>query len=429
MISTYRQALAVPGAPAFTLAGFVARLPLALNGLGIVLLVSITTGSYALAGALSAVYALVAAIGGILSSRWADVHGQRPILRVFPLISGIAMVGFVTSIMGPLPQWAAWPLVAVTAATQPTIGSYVRARWAATAPSPQIRRAGFAWESIVDEFIFAVAPLVAATTAVSLWTPTPLVLSAVLLFVGCTWLARQHRTEPPTHPRESHRSGSSAITQPGVLLCVAVGAGLGTLFGAFDVATVAFTREAGWPGAAGIVLGLWAGGSFVGGLYFGSRRWSIGLASQLRGTAALLSVVIVPAIFVNSVPWLAVVAFVAGMTIAPTLISLFSVTERLVPPRLLTEGLTWVNAGLATGFAAGSALGGIVIDAFGTHMAFALAWVGALISATCALVGASTVRTHLRSEEPEPAVAWVDDPIPGAGGAPTPTDARDRLAP
>lgn len=418
MITTYRRALAVPGAAPFTAAGLIARLPLALNGLGIVLLVSITTGSYALAGALSAVYALVAAMGGIVSSRWADVHGQRPILRWLPLMSGCSMVLFVTSIMGPLPMWAAWPLVTLTAATQPTIGSYVRARWATASPTPEIRRAGFAWESIVDELIFSVAPLVAAITAVSLWTPTPLLLSAVLLLVGSWWLASQRATEPPRHPRTHQTGTGSAVTQPGVLVCVAIGAGLGTLFGAFDVATVAFTQQAGQPGMAGVVLGLWAGGSLVGGLYFGSRRWRWGLETQLRSTAIVLSVVLIPAMFVPTVPWLAVTAFVAGMSIAPTLISLFSVTERLVPPRLLTEGLTWVNAGLATGFAAGSAAGGLVTDGLGTSAAFGLAWVGASAAGVLAAFGSRSIRGHLRSEEPEPAVSWVDDPVPGGGAVP-----------
>lgn len=427
MINTYRSALSVPGAPAFTAAGLIARLPLALNGLGIVLLVSITTGSYALAGALSAVYAIVAASGGIVSSRWADTHGQRPVLRLLPVISGCSMVLFVTSIMGPLPRWAAWPLVIVTAATQPTIGSYVRARWAAAAPTPSIRRAGFAWESIVDELIFSVAPLIAATTAVSLWTPTPLILSAVLLLVGSWWLAAQRTTQPPLHPREGRRLSGSAITQPGVLACVAIGIGLGVLFGAFDVSTVAFTQQAGRPSMAGVILGLWAGGSLVGGLYFGSRRWSMGLESQLRATGLVLCVVLVPAMFVSTVPLLALTAFVAGMSIAPTLISLFSVTERLIPPRLLTEGLTWVNAGLATGFALGSAGGGVIVDARGTGVAFGFAWLGATFSALCAVAAAARIRRHLRTEDPEPDVAWVDDPIPGGGGAPLPPDSRDRF--
>jgi predicted MFS family arabinose efflux permease len=427
VIANYRAALEVPGAPAFTCAAFIARLPLPLNGLGILLLVSITTGSYALAGALSAVYALCAAGGGILSSRWSDVHGQRGVLLVLPVVSGLAMMAFVLSIMGPLPRWTAWIFVTVTALTQPTVGSFVRARWAAVSPTPDIRRAGFAWESIVDELLFSIGPLLAATTAVSLWTPTPLLLSTSLLLVGSWWLASQSATQPPLHPSSEHTTGSSALTTPGIPVAILIAIGLGVLFGAFDVSTVAFTEQAGVPGTAGIVLALWAGGSLVGGLYFGARRWRSGLDIQLRSTALILGLVMIPALIVSTVPWLAVVAFFAGMSIAPTLISLFSVTEQLVPPRLLTEGLTWVTAGLSVGFAVGSAAGGAIIDALGTRMAFGLAWAGAVFCTVLAWSSARHIKSHLRDEAPEPAVAWVEDPIPGA--IPPTVDSRDRLTP
>ncbi len=427
MIATYRAALQVPGTAAFTGAAFIARLPLALNGLGVLLLVSITTGSYALAGALSAVYAVCSAGGGILSSRWADVHGQRGILLALPLISGLAMMAFVFSILGPLPRWTAWIFVTITALCQPTIGSFVRARWASVSPNPDIRRAGFAWESIVDELIFSIGPLLAATTAVSLWTPTPLVLSAGLLLVGSWWLAGQRATQPPLHRSKGHGSGPSALMTPGIPIAIMVALGLGVLFGAFDVSTVAFTEQAGVAGAAGVVLALWAGGSLIGGLYFGSRRWKSGLEVQLRTTAVILSLVMIPALAVSSVPWLMVVAFFAGMSIAPTLISLFSVTERLVPPRLLTEGLTWVTAGLSVGFAIGSAAGGAIVDAQGTRMAFGFAWAGGVFCAVLGLASSRYIKRHLRDETPDLAVAWVEDPIPG--GMPPALESRDRLAP
>ena len=46
----YRQVLGTPEARAFTAAGFAARLPMSMTGLGIVLFISITSGSYGRAG-------------------------------------------------------------------------------------------------------------------------------------------------------------------------------------------------------------------------------------------------------------------------------------------------------------------------------------------------------------------------------------------
>ena len=58
MLTTYRRVLAHPGALLFSATGLVARLPIAMISLGIVLLVSEARGSYGLAGAVSAAFLL-----------------------------------------------------------------------------------------------------------------------------------------------------------------------------------------------------------------------------------------------------------------------------------------------------------------------------------------------------------------------------------
>ena len=54
MLDSYRRVLARPGAFRFSSAALVARLPISMVGLGIVLLVEERTGSYGLAGTVSA---------------------------------------------------------------------------------------------------------------------------------------------------------------------------------------------------------------------------------------------------------------------------------------------------------------------------------------------------------------------------------------
>src|SRR3546814_5724178 len=62
LLSAYREIFAAPGSVAFSAAGFVARLPIAMIGIGIVTMISQLRGDYALAGALAAVFALSSAI-------------------------------------------------------------------------------------------------------------------------------------------------------------------------------------------------------------------------------------------------------------------------------------------------------------------------------------------------------------------------------
>jgi hypothetical protein len=62
VLTAYRRLFAIPGAPAFSAAGFVMRLPLAMVGLGCVLLITRTGGSYTLAGAVSATFWLFSSL-------------------------------------------------------------------------------------------------------------------------------------------------------------------------------------------------------------------------------------------------------------------------------------------------------------------------------------------------------------------------------
>ena len=83
-------------------------------------------------------------------------------------------------------------------------------------------------------------------------------------------------------------------------------------------------------------------------------------------------------------------------------------------PRNVTEGLTWTNSGLATGFALGSAVAGILVDAYGTGLGLGTGLAGALCAATAIQLRAATIRENVDSPPPgPPAPAWNDDPIAG----------------
>jgi MFS family permease len=186
------------------------------------------------------------------------------------------------------------------------------------------------------------------------------------------------------------------------------------VFGTYEVAVVAFSERAGEAGSTGIILGLWAAGSMAGGLVFGSRHWRQPLPTQVLVLTGVMSLVLIPAPFVGTIPGLAVTAAVAGAAVAPVLIAIFSLSERLVPARLLTEGLTWTNSGLALGFAAGMTIGGLVTDAYGTTWAFVLPCLSALASFVTAAFGQRVLRQASAGRpQPLPTLTWIVDPLPG----------------
>jgi predicted MFS family arabinose efflux permease len=420
VLTTYRQALALPGARAFSSSAFVARLPIAMIGLGIVLLISERTGSYALAGVLAATFQVGAAVGGLVTSRWMDQVGQARLLPALAGLHALGLIAFVAAVETDQPVAVQLVAVILAGLSQPAIGSMVRARWAHAATDGEHLRGAFALESIVDELIFSIGPLLTAFLAFQVGLPVPILVGAVLAVAGSLVLAAQRRTQPPasgrrraSHGGERHRS---ALRSPGIALMAIASLGVGGVFGSYEVSVVAFSQEAGQPGASGIILGLWAIGSMIGGIYFGARRWHVPLPRQVMLLTGLLALVLIPAPFVRTVPLLAVSTFLAGMAVAPALIAIFSLTERLVPAAQLTEGLTWTNSGLALGFSGGTAIAGIVVDALGTSWAFCLPFASAAAACITATAGQSLLsRAAAGRPQPPPAVSWVDDPVPGPG--------------
>jgi predicted MFS family arabinose efflux permease len=425
MLDTYRRALALPGAWQFSATGFVARLPISMVGLGIVLFISTQTGSYAQAGALSAAFQVSAAIGALATSRWADRAGQHRLLPWLGLVNAVALVAFVACVERSLPVAVQAAVLVIAGASQPAIGSMVRARWAHAAPDAERLRSAFALESVIDELIFTIGPLVTAVLAFQLALPAPVVVGAVIGLVGALALSVQRSTEPPA---SGHRAGAGAdpdaverehgrrgaLAMPGLVIVVVGALGIGGVFGTYEVTVVAFTEQAGQAGASGLVLALWAVGSMLGGLVFGARHWQVPLARQVMVLTGVLALVLLPVPFLGTIPVLTVFTFVAGVSVAPALIAIFSLTERLVPPALLTEGLTWSNSGLAIGFSVGTSAAGAVVDAFGTTWAFALAILCATSSFVVAVLGQGVLmRASAGRRQPPPTAALNTDPLPG----------------
>lgn len=418
MLTTYRRALALPGAKRFSSTAFVARLPIAMSVLGIVLLISESTGSYAQAGALAAVFQVGIAVGTLISSRLVDQLGQRRMLPWIASAHAVALLAFVASVEGGLPLAVQVAVILVSGFSQPAIGSMVRARWAKVTSTPEELRGAFALESIIDELIFSIGPLLTAFLAFQVGLPVPLILAAVITLAGSLALSVQHRTEPHAagrrRPFEGDQPHGSALRLPGMVFMAVAAMGVGGVFGSYEVTIVAFTKNAGQPGASGLVLGLWAIGSMLGGIYFGSRRWPMPLSRQVVVLAGVLTIVLLPAPFVGSVPVLSATTFFAGMAVAPVLIAVFSLTERLVPQAQLTEGLTWATSGMSIGFSTGTSIAGIIIDAHGTAWAFSIPVASAASACIVAAIGQPVLRRAAAGrQQPLPTVPWVDDPVPG----------------
>ena len=76
-LKPYVEVLRLPGALGFSSAGFIARMPMSMFGLGTVLLIAALTGRYGLAGVVAAVGSVGYAVGAPQFAKLIDRYGQR----------------------------------------------------------------------------------------------------------------------------------------------------------------------------------------------------------------------------------------------------------------------------------------------------------------------------------------------------------------
>ena len=386
MLRRYRIILSLPGAWQFSAAGFVARLPISMFGLGIVLEVADRTGSYGLAGTVSAAQVVAGAAASPFGARLADQFGQAKVLPLmalaFCLGTALTIVAIESDQPTPFPHAAA----ALAGATLPQIGSNVRARWRNIVEDRRQLDTAFALEAVVDEMIFVVGPVLVTFLAIQVNPVVALAPVAGLCLVGSLWLASQRSTQPDVTGRE-HGDGLREplgwrLLAPLVIVMV----GLGGLFGAAEVVTVAFARAEGSPAAAGWLLAAMAAGSLIAGLVTGAVTLRQQPAVRVRWGATALTASVAPLAFLPGLALVAGMLFLAGLAIAPTLVAAVSMVEQTVPAARLTEGIAWVTAGIVAGVAPGSAIAGVVVDetsastAYGVLFGFGLlamlpAWV------------------------------------------------------
>ena len=381
MFTSYRRVLALPGALAFSMSGLVARLPISMVSLGIVLLVSSRTGSYGLAGAVSASYLIANAVFAVPQGRMTDRLGQGRVLLGASLLFAVALALMMWAVESHWPTPAPHIFAAVAGAAMPQVGSCVRARWSQLVPDKRGLQTAFAFEAVVDETVFLLGPMLVTLLATIVHPLAGLVTALVAGLTGTLVLAGQHGTEPPVDKPRGRKPPATPMGWSVLAPLVVASFGMGALFGGVEVSTVALSEELGAKVAAGPLLGVFALGSLLSGVITGVVSWKASNPARFRWGILALALSMTPLPFVHNLALMAVVLFAAGFAISPTLIAAVAWVEETVPSNRLTEGIATLTTGLGAGIAPGAALAGVVIDRSGASASYWVAAVAGLLGA------------------------------------------------
>jgi MFS family permease len=394
MLKPYFHLIRRPGAGAFFAAGILGRMPISMIGLGIVILIAQESGSYGLAGAVSGVAVIAGALTGPIQGRLVDRFGQRGLILIGSVACTVGLAGLLVAVRGGAATWVLYVLSFVAGGTRPQVGSFVRARWTYLLGRGRALQTAFALEAVGDEVVFIVGPVLVTTLATQASPYAALTAAGVLGLIGGVWLASLRASDPPGRGKPD---GSEQAPLPwlSILLLSLIGLGLGATLGGAEVITVAFTTSKGKAGLAGVVLAIWAFGSLLAGLWYGSVHWRAPVERRLLFGTIALAITLSPLPWVNSIPLLGVVLFCCGMTIAPTMVAVTACVEEWVPPERLTEAITWTVTGILLGVAPGNAAAGHAVDVWGPSDAY---WVPFGVGIACAIVAAISI-TFARPKE------------------------------
>ena len=192
----YARILHTPYVAPLLLAALIARLPIGIDSIAIVLFLRERTGSYAAAGIVSAAFALGGGAGAPLSGRLIDRFGHRRVLVPLALVHGGGLVLLVGLALLDAPVALLLPVALVGGAAIPPISSTMRPLWGPLLDhDPELLPAAYALDSIIIELVFTIGPLLTAI-ATALLSPAAALCLAAVLVVGGT-LA--FTASPPTH--------------------------------------------------------------------------------------------------------------------------------------------------------------------------------------------------------------------------------------
>jgi predicted MFS family arabinose efflux permease len=387
VFQSYRRLLAAPGAVAFTLAALPARLAISMFGVSVVIMVATLRESYALAGAVSAAGLAAVAVTGPWLGRLVDRHGQARIIVPSTLVSAAAAAVLIACAGADVPAWTLFAAY-IASSGSPNIGAMARARWAAMFHDrPELGHTANSLEQTLDEVCFMTGPVLAALLCTTVAPQAGMIVALTLMLAGSIAFAFQRRTEPPVHAVAARDRGRSPLRVRGVLEITVTFLATGAIFGSMEVVTVAYTDSLGEPAAAGVILGLMAGGSAVAGLAFGTLRVRGNTAARFLICVAAMAVLMQPVLLATNVWVLGVLLCIAGLATAPTMITSMTLVHELVPPSRLTEGMTLTTTGLLIGISAGASVGGWVVEAAGAHTGYAAPAVASALALLVALIG------------------------------------------
>ncbi|MER6320517.1 MFS transporter [Streptomyces coelicoflavus] len=387
---SYAAVLRVPHARRTFAAALVGRLSYGTVSLALMLSLTRSTGSYAVAGLVMALFGATSVFLSPYRASLVDRHGPRRALLPMALLYAALLCVLAEVCRRPgTPEAVLAVTAALAGACTPPLGPTMRAVWARLLPDRALLQRAYSLDGVAEELLFVSGPLLVGALVAVAPPVAGVVLSAVLVAAGTLAFVTSPMTAAPGPDGRQKNDGPApkgradgqvrALLQP-----VVVAAAVGVSVSAVDLLVVAYAgeRDLG-DGAVAWVLAALSVGSAVGGLVNGAVAWSSPTRARLPFFAVGLGLCLAAAGLAPGLGTLIPAVMCAGLFVAPALTTAYLIADECAAPGFRVRAGAWCNTAVNAGGSAGAAAVGLLVERLPLPVCFA---VSGAVAAAAALV-------------------------------------------
>ncbi|MEU3430404.1 MFS transporter [Streptomyces gardneri] len=278
---TYAAVLRIPHVRRTFGAALLGRLSNGTAPLSLLLSVKTSTGSYAAAGTVMAVWGLTAVLLSPARAALVDRLGPRRALPPLALGYALLLTALAVAAAGTAPPLLTlMALAGAAGAVTPPLGPVMRAQLSAMIPDRDLLRRAYSLDTVAEELLFVSGPLLVglltgyAPAAAGLAVSAGLVLTGTLALVTSPVVrGGAGRKRADASEASGAETGTAIPARTGVVRAVAVAASMGVCLGAFDLLVIAFADAHHRPGVVPWAMSALSAGSAA---VWRSAPWTYG---------------------------------------------------------------------------------------------------------------------------------------------------------
>lgn len=381
--SRYAAFVRRPDVARLLLAAFVARMPNGMLAFSMLMFLREAMGDFTLAGSAVGLNFLAMAISAPILGRLIDRYGPRIPLLVAGTLQPLALLGVLLSASELLPFAVVGFFAAMAGVFASPITTLTRAIWRHRFEHEDDRRTAFALDAVTLEINFSAGPAIVAAMLATVGSRVAFMTAIAIVVVSIVVYVRSGVLELFRRVTTAERSLLGPLTDSRLWLVFVATFGLTLGFGLLEVAYPAFGTSIAMPPLGGVLLAINSLGSAVGGIVYGGMHLRLAVDRQFAIALGLMAIPLLLHAHFQVPAAYAVLAFIAGGLIAPSIAAQSVLVSRLAPAKYATEAFTWSSMFFLTGVGGGVALGGAVIENAGLPTVFLI---GALVMTAMALL-------------------------------------------